>query len=265
MHLPILDISSNEVLKTFEALGGCFVALPKHIQSNLELIKDTSDRFFALQSATKQEELKTLDNEQGYLDQSDHGYAIERYIFHGDNPKNNIMNSITDIMSETRDYLRVHVLQHCLNSIMQDLGFAENTYQADIAAANNSLSIIYYPAQEWQPDRLPAHEDASLLTVLWAPQQGLQAYIDGKWRPVETPPGYVIVQIGGGLKEWTNHQVTPLLHRVVIEANQPRTSIVSFAKLKSDAPFQNLITKKQIAPTYQQYIKDHLQGLYEQR
>jgi isopenicillin N synthase-like dioxygenase len=75
----------------------------------------------------------------------------------------------------------------------------------------------------------------------------------------------VIVQIGDGLAEWSNHLLKPLVHRVIVEPNTPRTSVASFAVLENKTPFHNLVTDAVIEPTYFDYIKEHLKNTYKPR
>jgi len=265
MTLPTINLNSTESIEQLKNVGGCFIAIPEEIEQNFQLIKKTSDMFFALPLEEKLKEPKTPDNYDGYLNQSASGYDIERYINSGGAPENEIMSAVNEAIQITRAYLKNDILQKALTAILNSLKIPAEKYQHCFTNYNNTLSIIHYLPQDTQPDRLPAHADAALLTVLWAPAPGLEAFVNDEWIATQTPPGHVILQIGDGLAEWTDHNVKPLLHRVIVEPNKPRTSIASFCTLDNEAPFNNLMTDKEISPTNLDYIKAHLQQTYKPR
>jgi isopenicillin N synthase-like dioxygenase len=265
MTLPIIDLNTDYSLDALQKMGGCFIPIPDHIEQHLLAIKKASDTFFALPLETKCEDPKTPDNLQGYLNQSQSGYDIERFISRGKTPKNPTMQAVSAALDITRAYLKNDILQPCLTALLTGLGISPDKYIHHFEDYDNTLSIIHYPPQDTQPDRLPAHADAALLTALWAPQPGLEALVNDKWIPTQTPPGHVIVQIGDGLANWVDHQLKPLVHRVIVEPNTPRTSIASFSTLDNEAPYNSLITGNTITPTFQDYIKTHLQKTYKPR
>ena len=147
----------------------------------------------------------------------------------------------------------------------EPLNIDEQKYKPFFEDFNNTLSIIHYPAQGHQDDRLPAHNDAALMTVLWAPQPGLDILVDGEWHAFTTPPGYVIVQLGDGLQLWTNNQTNPLTHRVQVIPNVARTAIASFCTLPMDAPFNCLVDDSVITNTFGEFIREHLKETYKPR
>lgn len=265
MPLPIIDLKHNPSAAELKKIGGCFVPIPEAMQKNLEKIKQASDAFFALPLDIKLQDPKLPDNLEGYLNQSASGYDIERFISRGGMPKNPIMQAVEPALQQTRAFLKNDILMPFLTALLMEANIAEEKYAFHFADFDNTLSIIHYPGQEEQPERLVAHADGALLTVLWAPQPGLEALVNGKWMPTQTPYGHVIVQIGDGLAKWTNHFYKPLIHRVVVKPHTPCTSIASFAVLDNKAPFHNLVTDEEIKPTYSEYLTEHLKNTYKPR
>jgi isopenicillin N synthase-like dioxygenase len=82
--------------------------------------------------------------------------------------------------------------------------------------------------------RAAPHEDINLITLLCeASDAGLEIQRrDGRWLPVETPPGRIIVDSGDMLCRVTGGVVPATTHRVVqpaSSATRPRFSLPFFA------------------------------------
>jgi isopenicillin N synthase-like dioxygenase len=161
MPLPIIDLNSNPSIEKLTQVGGCFVPIPEQIQKNLETIKQTSDQFFALPLDVKQQHPKTPDSLGGYLNQSHTGYDIERYINRGDIPENMIMQEAQACIEQTRVFLKEQILLPFLTALLNDINIAKEQYAFHFKDFENTVSIIHYPPQDTQPDRLPAHADAA--------------------------------------------------------------------------------------------------------
>jgi isopenicillin N synthase-like dioxygenase len=65
--------------------------------------------------------------------------------------------------------------------------------------------------------RAGAHEDINVITLLLgAEEAGLQILDrDGRWLPIDAPPGAVVCNIGDMLQRLTNHVLPSTTHRVV--------------------------------------------------
>lgn len=93
-----------------------------------------------------------------------------------------------------------------LKGISASLGLEENYIQKTLNVGSNShqlLVINSYPACP-QPELvmgLPPHSDHGLLTIIMQNDLGgLQVQHDGKWVPVNPPPGSFVVNVGDQLE-----------------------------------------------------------------
>lgn len=61
------------------------------------------------------------------------------------------------------------------------------------------------------------HTDIGTLTILWAPQWGLQAFAPGRatWEYIEPRPGKIIVNVGDTLRFLSGRRFKSALHRVL--------------------------------------------------
>ncbi len=86
------------------------------------------------------------------------------------------------------------------------------------------LRVIHYPpVSETAPAmslRAAAHEDINLITLLpTATASGLELLHEGRWLPIEAPPGSLIVDSGDMLQWRTNGRLKSTTHRVVNPGN----------------------------------------------
>ncbi len=89
---------------------------------------------------------------------------------------------------------------------------------------NDSLRLLeYFPGDETTGNRCKEHSDYGTLTLLLNDGvSGLEAYVDdrggngvgGSWSPVPYVEGYIVVNVGSILSEWTGGVLRATLHRV---------------------------------------------------
>ncbi len=89
--------------------------------------------------------------------------------------------------------------------------------------SDSILRLLHYPPLpgDIQGVRAGAHEDINAITLLLgAEEAGLEVLDrDGRWLPINPPPGSVVVNIGDMLQRLTNDVLPSTTHRVV----NPRT------------------------------------------
>jgi hypothetical protein len=85
----------------------------------------------------------------------------------------------------------------------------------------------YDPENSNKPFGLGAHTDWGLITVLDVIDEGLEAVIDGKWRPLRLEDEYLTINFGEPFKQLLPG-VNACRHRVVTQTQKVRTSTVMF-------------------------------------
>lgn len=110
---------------------------------------------------------------------------------------------------------------HLLDALGIALDVPQSYFRDMIDHGNSILRSIYYPPVS--PDaprnsvRAAAHEDINLITMLMgATASGLELLdSDGKWLPVNTKEGQLVVDSGDMLSRITNNIIPATTHRVV--------------------------------------------------
>jgi isopenicillin N synthase-like dioxygenase len=106
-----------------------------------------------------------------------------------------------------------------LRAIAHYLKLDDDFFEQPVRFGNSVLRLLHYPPVP--PDapgvRAEAHEDINVITLLLgAEEAGLQVKDrDGRWLPINAPPGAVVCNIGDMLQRLTNHALPSTTHRVV--------------------------------------------------
>jgi len=125
-----------------------------------------------------------------------------------------------------------------LDAIARGLSLPADHFTSRVAGGNNVLRLIHYPPlSSGAPPgavRAAAHEDINLVTLLpVASEPGLEIRTrDGAWRPVEPPPGAIVLDTGDMMQLVTEGRLPATTHRVVnppsAAADRPRYSMPFF-------------------------------------
>ncbi|HVY35087.1 MAG TPA: 2-oxoglutarate and iron-dependent oxygenase domain-containing protein [Caulobacteraceae bacterium] len=106
-----------------------------------------------------------------------------------------------------------------LRAIARYLALDEAFFEAPVRHGNSILRLLHYPpvAGDAPGVRAGAHEDINVITLLLgAEEAGLEVLDrDGRWLPINAPPGAVVCNIGDMLQRLTNHALPSTTHRVV--------------------------------------------------
>ena len=108
-----------------------------------------------------------------------------------------------------------------LEAIGKGLDLPETYFKEMITDGNSILRVIHYPPTTGEDVsshiRAAAHEDINLITLLvGATSSGLELLDrDGKWLPVESTPGQIVVDTGDMMARLTNNVLPATTHRVV--------------------------------------------------
>ncbi len=106
-----------------------------------------------------------------------------------------------------------------LRAIAHHLKLADDAFEDPTRDGNSILRLLHYPpvAEDAPGVRAGAHEDINAITLLLgAEEAGLELLDrDGRWLPVQPPPGSMVCNIGDMLQRLTNHLLPSTTHRVV--------------------------------------------------
>ncbi|MBS0634021.1 MAG: isopenicillin N synthase family oxygenase [Verrucomicrobia bacterium] len=110
------------------------------------------------------------------------------------------------------------------------IGEEEEFLLKQTEGGDNLLRALWYPKNPGAESMGAApHTDIDDITLLpMSTADGLQVLHDKKWVPVKVPPNAVIVNGGDKLKNLTNGLFESAWHRVKMDPNQERRSIVYF-------------------------------------
>ena len=130
-----------------------------------------------------------------------------------------------------------------LRAIARFLKVDEDYFTDTVRDGNSVMRLLHYPAQA-EPTgnhiRAGAHEDINTITLLLgAEEAGLELKTkDGRWIPVVSRPGELVINIGDMLQRLTNGVLRSTSHRVVNpapdRASHARYSMPYFLHFRSD-------------------------------
>jgi isopenicillin N synthase-like dioxygenase len=110
-----------------------------------------------------------------------------------------------------------------LRAIARYLSLGDEAFAPTVRDSDSILRLLHYPplSSDAEGVRAGAHEDINAITLLLgAEEAGLEVLDrDGRWLPINPPPGSVVVNIGDMLQRLTNDVLPSTTHRVV----NPRT------------------------------------------
>jgi isopenicillin N synthase-like dioxygenase len=106
-----------------------------------------------------------------------------------------------------------------LEAIGAWLGLERGFFAPTVDVGNSVLRLLHYPPTPAESPhfRAAAHEDINVITLLLgAEEAGLEVKgRDGRWIPINPPPGALVCNIGDMLQRLTNHHLPSTSHRVV--------------------------------------------------
>uniref|UniRef100_A0A7N1A3B7 Fe2OG dioxygenase domain-containing protein n=1 Tax=Kalanchoe fedtschenkoi TaxID=63787 RepID=A0A7N1A3B7_KALFE len=117
-----------------------------------------------------------------------------------------------------------------LDLLCEGLGLEHGYFSRELTQ-DQILSVNRYPPCP-DPDLalgLPKHSDMYLLTLLYQGHvYGLQILKDGQWLGVQPVPDAFVINVGHQLQVISNGKLKSAEHRVITNATEPRTTVVTF-------------------------------------
>ncbi|MEO5612714.1 MAG: 2-oxoglutarate and iron-dependent oxygenase domain-containing protein [Sphingomicrobium sp.] len=130
-----------------------------------------------------------------------------------------------------------------LGAIARFLKIDQDYFIDTVRDGNSVMRLLHYPPIVGEPGsnvRAGAHEDINTITLLLgAEEAGLELLTrDGRWIPVSSMPGELVVNIGDMLQRLTNGMLRSTTHRVVNPSlerrGRSRYSMPYFLHFRSD-------------------------------
>ena len=118
-----------------------------------------------------------------------------------------------------------------LEAIAAWLGLERGFFAPTVDHGNSILRLLRYPPvpQDGPHIRAAPHEDINVITLLLGAEEAGLEVIDrsqdgreGRWIPINPPPGALVCNIGDMLQRLTNHRLPSTTHRVVNPAPERR-------------------------------------------
>lgn len=138
----------------------------------------------------------------------------------------------------------LRALLDCISTGLNLKGPASlHTHHRDDEPSKSTLYFLHYPAAALDKAGVGQnmHTDIGSLTLLFAPQWGLQAMApdSGKWEWVAPRPGCAVVNVGDTLRFLSGRRLRSALHRAVQVEGVDRFSISYFLRASDATEFRD--------------------------
>ena len=207
-------------------------------------ILQSSERFFALPSATKQSIGRSYDNPFGYYDKElTKNRRDQKEIFDFTDPlgvEDSPFGGINQWTAEPEGFQEKMESYFAFSTelsatLLQVIADTFNLPVEALAQAHEKHSsfarLNYYPIVDLDTELLGIHphSDAGTLTVLLQDENpGLDMYVDGRWESVPPAGDALVINMGDMLTVWSNDRIHAPIHRVRPSTRVPRISLPNF-------------------------------------
>ncbi|MFZ5668307.1 MAG: isopenicillin N synthase family dioxygenase [Pseudomonadota bacterium] len=207
-------------------------------QGRIDAAIDAAKRFFALPEAVKRQYVTGVGGQRGYIPfgietakGADH-YDLKEFWHMGRDlpPGHPYRAQMPDNVwpAETPDFHeKVAWLygaldgmgKKVLQAIAHNLGLPRHQFDEAVREGNSVLRLLHYPPipRDATGVRAGAHGDINAITLLLGAEEGGLEVLDrdGRWLPINPPPGCLVINIGDMLERATNNVMPSTVHRVV--------------------------------------------------
>ncbi|KAM3411723.1 hypothetical protein ACQJBY_003402 [Aegilops geniculata] len=175
-----------------------------------------------------------------------------------------------------RDALEKYSLQmsslarRLLGFMASDLGVGREALDGAFRGKRQTVAMHHYPPCR-HPDKVigitPHHDGLGLALLLHVDDTpGLQVRKDGRWFPLDPLPGALVVNVGDILQVLTNGKYRSAEHRVLVDAERGRATVVMFQDASvagTVRPLPGLGEARYREIEYGEYVKGNFRALAE--
>ncbi|XAR66842.1 Codeine 3-O-demethylase [Bertholletia excelsa] len=287
IDLSLLTSSSTsaqeELVKLQSALSfcGCFQLINHGMTSSfLDEVSEVAKRFFALPMDEKQKYARTVDDVEGYgndsvlsehqsLDWMDRLYLnvspedIRKLRFWPENPENfrKVLHEYTVKLAELNKII--------LMAMAVSLNLEETCFLKQYGKRATMVARYNFYSPCPRPDLIlgaKPHADGSAITFLLQDKEvkGLQVQKDGQWFWVPIIPHALLINVGDQIEIMSNGIFKSPLHRVVTNSERERLTLAMFCVPDADeeiGPVEKLIDENR--PRLYRNIKNFVSLFFE--
>ncbi len=234
----------------------------------IETVRDTVRRIFAVDEAVKRDQAITRDNYRGYIplgfftpnDGTGAADRYEGYKLHAETGEDDPIRSQCPLygpnlwppqVPEARpvllDYWRAldRIADRLLGALAEDLGLPPETLRQPFVKPLTNMTLLHYPPrQAGEPGfGIHPHKDTDALTIIAPdPVGGLEVQTrSGGWIAAQCPADGFIVNIGDMLELWSGGRFVSTPHRVVNPEGADRYSFPYFMVPRHDVTVAPLV------------------------
>ncbi|KAF6991066.1 hypothetical protein CFC21_008185 [Triticum aestivum] len=157
-----------------------------------------------------------------------------------------------------------------LRFMASDIGVEREALDGAFRGKRQTVAMHHYPPCR-HPDKVigitPHHDGLGLALLLHVDDTpGLQVRRGGRWFPLDPLPGALVVNVGDILQVLTNGKYRSAEHRVLVDAERGRTTVVMFQGASvagTVRPLPGLGEARYRAIEYGEYVKGNFRALVE--
>lgn len=257
-----VSISLNEIstqqINSLKQHGYCYLKINQEAELNLIRLLEVGHRFFNQTENLKLLSAFTDEKSEGFQNCEEKNMVLQRYAYRG-GPLTAPLLIEQSTMDNVKEQLKSQVASVLIKKIFEQGGISK--YCPEVLN-NCSPTLVYnfYKYSLSEPkNKLVAHKDITLLTMIFSSEPGLEVYNNGMWHSIVPKSGHIVLIIGKILEVITGGEYSSVLHRVSPPLCRDRLSVSVYLKLEPHFSLVDYKNNKYINQNQNEYIKENLQ------
>lgn len=259
---PPATISLNDItlqqINCLKQNGYCYVKINQETELSLMRLLEIGHRFFNQTEKQKLLSAFTDEKSEGFQNCEEKNMVLQRYAYRG-GPLTEPLLTVQSTMDNVIEQLKTQVATVLIKKIFEQGGISKYCPEV-LNNCSPTLVYNYYKYSLSGPkNKLVAHKDITLLTMIFSPEPGLEVYTNGMWQSIEPKSGHIVLIIGKILEVITGGEYSSVLHRVSPPLCRDRLSVSVYLKLEPHFSLVDYKNNKYINQNQNEYIKENLQ------